>query len=93
MPPSAESHNGIIRQYLINVTEQDTGRKFQQTSSTTSMTVVMLHPYYVYQFSIAVVTVSTGPYSEPIELRTPVDGTHTYVHEYLAYVTCTNAVA
>lgn len=86
MPPPAEFHNGIVREYLINITELETGRKFQQMSSTTSASLVMLHPYYVYQIAIAAVTVSAGPYSEALDLRTLEDGTYiqsnTGVHLY-----------
>lgn len=79
MPPPAEFHNGIVREYLINVTELETGQMFQQMSLTTYASLVMLHPYYVYQIAIAAVTVSTGPFSAALDLRTLEDGTYNYV--------------
>ena len=71
---SQENHNGIIRDYIINVTELDTGHKFQQTSAVASATVSFLHPYYTYRFAVAASTVAVGPFSAPIELTTPEDG-------------------
>ena len=49
-------------------------RQFQLMSTTTSVTATALHPYYTYSFTISAVTVSEGPYSQPLSLRTLEDG-------------------
>ena len=73
-PPPLEQHNGIIREYHINVTEVDTGREFGMISTITSIYITSLHPYYNYNFSVAAFTVGIGPFSEPLALRMPQDG-------------------
>ena len=73
-PPPREHHNGVIRQFWINITEVDTGRRFQRTSVDTFFTVPSLHPFYTYQFSVAAYTVNPGPFTEPSMLQMPQDG-------------------
>ena len=72
--PLLEHHNGVIRQFWINITEADTGRRFQQISVGTTFTVPSLHPFYTYWFSVAAYTVDLGPFSEPSMLKMPQDG-------------------
>ena len=72
-PPPFPHQNGLIRQYIINVTELDTGASFQQTSTTTTFTIYSLHPYYTYEFTLAAVTVGVGPASSPIAVQTDED--------------------
>ena len=64
----------MIRQYLINVTELETGANFLQVSTATQFTLYSLHPYYTYEFTLAAVTVGVGPASIPITVRTDEDG-------------------
>ena len=73
-PPLSEHHNGVIRQFWINITEADTGRRFQWTSLGTSLTVPSLHPFYTYWFSVAAYTVDLGPFSESSVLQMPQEG-------------------
>ena len=73
-PPPPEHHNGVIRQFQINVTEVDTGRAYQLTSFGSSRTVSSLHPFYTYQFSVAAYTVAPGPFSVPSVQLMPQDG-------------------
>ena len=73
-PPPFDQQNGRIRQYLINITELDTGSSFLQTSSGTEFTVYSLHPNYYYEFTVAAVTVGVGPPSPPIVVQTNEDG-------------------
>ena len=88
-PPPREHHNGIIRQFWINITEADTGRKTQMTSLGTSLSVPSLHPFYIYWFSVAAYTVDLGPFTEPLMLQMPQDGTNkmnsdtTTLHSYI----------
>lgn len=69
-PPAIEYQNGIIRSYVIRVTEQSTATLFQFTSFVTEFFIYSLHPYYLYNLSIAAVTVDTGPFSDPAVVRT-----------------------
>jgi len=73
-PPLREHHNGIIRQFWINVTEVDTGRRYQMTSFGSSLTISSLHPFYTYEFSVAAYTIGPGPFSEPSVQLMPQDG-------------------
>ena len=72
--PPLEYHNGIIRKFYINITEVDTGIKFQRISFGTSLIISSLHPFYIYWFSVAAFTVDLGPFTEPSELQMPQDG-------------------
>ena len=73
--PVASDHNGNIRRYTINITEENTGSQLQFTSNTNSFRVESRHPYYNYTCRVAAVTVATGPYSEPTVVTTLEDGT------------------
>ncbi len=72
--PPAVNHNGVIHNYTINITEENTGRQFQLTSSTISQRVESLHPYYNYTCVVSAVTVAAGPYSELVTTTTLQDG-------------------
>jgi receptor-type tyrosine-protein phosphatase Q len=61
-PPVLERH-GIIRQYRINVTEQETGELTTYTTSSTFIELALLHPFYTYVWTVAAVTISPGPYT------------------------------
>ena len=65
-----EEQNGIVQFYIINVTEQNTGRKFQRTSSQTEFLLQNLHPYYVYELTVSAFTIGTGPDSAPVRNTT-----------------------
>ena len=72
--PLQQHHNGIIREYHVNITELDTGRRFQVVSSTTSVSVSSLHPFYTYEWTVSAFTVGEGSYSVPLPIATPEDG-------------------
>ena len=72
-PPPADQ-NGLIRQYLVNITELDTGSVFSYIATNTEFTAVFLHPYYYYTCSVSAVTVSAGPYSSSQTIRTEING-------------------
>ena len=72
--PPAVNHNGIIRNYTINIMEENTGRQLQFTSNTNSQRVESLHPYYNYTCVVSAVTVAAGPYSAPVAITTLEDG-------------------
>ena len=72
--PLEELRYGIIRQYHIDVTEIDTGRQFQAVSSTTSISVSSLHPFYTYRWAVSAFTIGGGPFSQFQTITTPEDG-------------------
>ena len=61
-PPPISSHNGIIQEYRLHVIENNTSSETYYISLSTETTLDNLHPYYVYQISVAAVTVDIGPY-------------------------------
>lgn len=69
MPPAVD-HNGIIRNYTVRTTEENTGRQFLLTSHGSSQRIDSIHPYYNYTCAVAAVTVSAGPFSAPITTTT-----------------------
>jgi receptor-type tyrosine-protein phosphatase Q len=73
--PLAQDHNGIIRNYTVSITEENTGEQFLFTSHTLSQRVDSFHPYYNYTVAVAAVTVGTGLFSEPITITTGEAGT------------------
>ena len=74
-PPPADAQNGIITQYRINITEVETERPILRFSSTTSVNVTSLHPYYTYNCAIAAETIiGAGPYTSVITVVTLQDG-------------------
>ena len=73
-PPPLEDQNGIIRMYRINITEFETGREIVLSSTSTSLTVQFLHPFYTYECVVSAVTVEEGPYTETVVVMTPEDG-------------------
>ena len=69
-PPPFEHQNGILRQYHINITEENTGRDFQIRSPTTEFRVQFLHPHYSYSLTVAALTTTIGPSSYPLQVVT-----------------------
>ena len=86
--PLPEHQNGVIRECYINITEVDTGMKFQKTSFGTSLTVSFLHPFFTYWFSVAAYTVDLGPFTEPAVLQMPQDGKNIAASKYLIHYYC-----
>ena len=68
--PPPEDHNGIIRYYTVNVTEENTGRKLQFETPIQSVTLEFLHPFYNYTCVVSAATVGPGPYSSPLTVST-----------------------
>ena len=68
-PPEVD-HNGIIRHFIVNITEENTGIEFQLVTVSNDAVVNFLHPFYNYSCTVAAVTVSVGPYSPPIPVTT-----------------------
>lgn len=73
VPPTTH-HNGIIRHFVIIITEINTGSEFQLTSEATLEVVSSLHPFYTYEVVVAAVTTDIGPLSDSIVFQLPEDG-------------------
>ena len=73
-PPVEEERNGIIRRFIINITELNSGTEFQLENATTEITVQNLHPFYQYLYSIAAKTVALGPFTPGSIIEMPEDG-------------------
>ena len=63
--PRSDRQNGIIRHYIIEAYENDTGNTltYQTPSDLTNFTLNNLHPYYTYSIRIHAFTVGPGPVS------------------------------
>ena len=74
--PPEDTHYGMIREYRINITEQETGLLFTRStdSETTELVVNSLHPFYTYTFVIVPVTVDVGTNHTRITIRTEETG-------------------
>lgn len=75
-PPQLEHRNGVIRQYAVNITEQETESSFTIYTEDTSIIVADLHPFYTYWCTIAAETISFGPVSPIVSIEMPEDGMH-----------------
>ena len=73
-PPLAEEQNGVIQEYLINISVAETSDEFQHQSTNTTFIVEDLHPHYTYSLVISAVTIGPGPYSEVYTVQMPEDG-------------------
>ena len=73
-PPPDEFLNGILRQYQIEVVEEDTPREFSVNTSSNQYLLSSLHPFYTYDISVTATTVGNGPFSDSIDITTHQDG-------------------
>lgn len=69
-----DDHNGIIDEYHVNITEDETGTWFEEITNQTQLTVYGLHPFYTYYYSVTAVTVDKGPHSAVVFVVTEEDG-------------------
>ena len=58
----------------MNVTEVLTGSLTHLDTSATSIAIPSLHPYYMYEYTVAAYTVAVGPYSIVSRVQMPEDG-------------------
>ena len=72
--PPFEDTNGIIRYYMATITELDTGRMFTLRPNATVTTFSNLHPFYIYECTVAAYTVGLGPYSNIITVQLAEEG-------------------
>ena len=78
-PPRFEDRNGAIRQYIVNVTELETGFKFGRVATQMMITLSSLHPYYTYVCTVYAVTIGAGPAAEPVSVTTFEDSKYSSV--------------
>ena len=71
-PPHSEQ-NGVIRQYLVELSKSDMTIVFYN-SSTTSMALTELESHSTYLIRVAAVTIAAGPYSDTVHAFTPETG-------------------
>ena len=79
-PPPYEMQNGRIRQYIIEVTEVETGKAFEFTANGTNTTISGLVPFYNYTCTISAETVGVGPASDEITFVLPEGRKCSFVH-------------
>ena len=74
-PPLAEQQNGIIVDYVINVTVLENNDTFSLVTQTSSALVNTLKPHRTYTFAIAARTViGAGPTGKLLTIKTPQTG-------------------
>ncbi len=75
-PPADEDQNGVIVDYVINITAVETSTAFSVvTGGALSVTIPGLHPFYTYSYVIAAVTaIGRGPFSIAETVQMPPDG-------------------
>lgn len=72
--PDSRGHNGVIRSYILLISEVEGETSFNLASTSTQVTVTNLHPFYTYRISVAAITISPGPYSTQVTITTLQDG-------------------
>lgn len=76
-PPPVESRNGIIVEYVVNISAQETAEQIQHgtTGDMSSLNIRGLHPYYTYTYTVAAGTgIGRGPFSTFHSIKMPEDG-------------------
>ena len=77
------SQNGILTEYVVNISVTDTGEQLQHRTTTgnaSSLIISSLHPDYTHTYIVAAATaVGTGPFSASGSVRMPEDGESTYI--------------
>lgn len=72
-PPLPEQQNGVVNSYLVSITERglmESAFIVQETSTTISN----LHPFYMYDITVAAITIGTGPKSIEFTITMPQSG-------------------
>ena len=72
-PPAPMGTNGIIQEYNVTVTEQETGQVSYHTTTMLYIVINDLHPFYTYKCTVAAVTIGIGPITSLV-IQMPEDG-------------------
>lgn len=73
-PPSTHLHNGIIREYFVEIMKETESEVIVHRAGTTTLVIDDLHPDTSYSIRVAAHTVEVGPFSDPVHLHTLEDG-------------------
>lgn len=76
-PPPVESQNGIITEYVVNISALEKPGHFQHrtTGDMSSLTIGGLHPDYTYTYTVGSGTgIGRGPLSTFHSIKMPEDG-------------------
>ena len=73
-PPLPAQSNGVIQYYIVNVSVAESQEKLQFETSSTTLTLNDLQPFYSHTVIVAAVTVAPGPFSNEYNLALPSDG-------------------
>ena len=84
-PPQPHTQNGPINGYILLIVgiNSDEETELFVGQSGLDLTVLSLHPFYTYTYTIAALSTNgVGPYSSPLSLQMPEEGMKT--------ITCKN---
>ena len=73
-PPNVEHRNGVLRRYIINVTELETMYHEIFYTEVKNITLTSRHPFYLYRYTIAAETIDFGPFSSSDVIQMPEAG-------------------
>ena len=73
-PPPNEEQNGVIEYYVVTICQFESNICYTYYIEDLQYNVQNLHPYYMYECTVAAVTVDLGPSSSPITVRMFQDG-------------------
>ena len=73
-PPRFDEQNGIIRYYVIYVSDLTNNTSWELTSNMTRVVIDNLQPFYLYNCSVAAFTVGLGHVSNSVMVRLPQTG-------------------
>ena len=79
-----EDHNGVIREYRVNVSQSDTQYLTQETTNQTQIVIYNLKPYTIYHCYVVAVTVDEGPYTDAISVITDEAGWFVYTDSIIS---------
>jgi receptor-type tyrosine-protein phosphatase Q len=74
IPPPANSLNGVLRYFRVDITEEETSRSYFEILLGHHGSLDSLHPFYSYTVSVAAVTIGPGPSSNNVTITTDQDG-------------------
>ena len=72
--PALEHRNGIIRRYIVNVTEQETGKEEQFYTEKFNITLDSRHPSFQYSYFVSAQSIALGPFSQAQIISMPEAG-------------------
>ena len=86
-PPPEQSQNGLIRYYIVALLEGNSSeitKNHTSSYSQPSINIGSLQPGVTYTCVVSAVTVSAGPFSEPISFTTEPSGKAKILYNYMS---------